>query len=360
MQKEIPANKPNGSQGTPLPAISTLKTEYRNMSCGEIPSPPLEERARERRPFVPKSRGRGTSRRQFLQSSAVGIAAVGATPFASFGTGAEPPNTPASQPPLKLGIRAATMKMVGDLGVIQTAAGISGIRGVELQVTAGDRNLRNWDVVRQYKRESDRWNIRIPSIAGIWNKGVNISSPNAVESLRLSIRAAELLGSGVVLVAFFKDNAPDMNREESYGPVIGNLQKVTGAAAEAGVILGLETSLSPADNRKLVDLIGHPAVRIYYDLHNMATYGHGAEAVAGGKLLGRERICAVHVKNGNKLIEEPGPIDWAAACAAFNEIGYDGWFTYETAHKNLAACLADTARNSAFLAKHLRMPVVSK
>ena len=244
--------------------------------------------------------------------------------------------------------------------MIQTAAGIPGIRGVELQVTAGRRNLRDWDVVRQYKRDSNRWDIRIPSLAGIWDKGVNISSPKAVESLQLTIRAAEMLGSGVILAAFFKEDAPDVNREESYSPVVNNLRKVAGAAADAGVVVGLENSLSPADNAKLVDLVGHPAVRVYYDLYNMATFGHGPEAVPGVKLLGRERICAVHVKNGDKLIEQPGPIDWPAAFAAFNEIGYDGWFTYETAHKSVAACLADTARNNAFLAKHLRMPMTSE
>jgi sugar phosphate isomerase/epimerase len=292
----------------------------------------------------------------------VALATAGARPLPSFGAepAATPAATPARQVPLKLGIRAATMRMVGDNGVIQTAAGIPGIRGVELQVTAGGRNLRDWDVVRQYKRDSDRWDVRIPSLAGIWDKGVNISSPNAGESIQLTVRAAEMLGSSVILAAFFKDNAPDMNVEASYGPMVTMLRKAAAAAADAGVVIGLENSLSPADNVKLVDLIAHPAVRVYYDLHNMATYGHGPEAVPGVKLLGRERICAVHVKNGNNLIEQPGPIDWAAAFAAFNEIGYDGWFTYETSHKSVAACLGDTPRNNTFLAKHLRMEISSK
>ena len=298
------------------------------------------------------------TRRGFLQSCALGFVAAGARPLSVLG--AAPISTPARQVPLKLGIRAASMKMVGDIGVIQTAAGIPGIRGVELQVTAGARNLRDWDVVRQYKRESDRWDIRIPSLAGVWDRGIKVSSPNAGESLRLSIRAAEMLGSSVILVAFFKQDAPDMNREASYGPVVANLQKAAGGAADAGVVLGLENSLSPADNRKLVDLVGHPAVRVYYDLHNMDTYGHGAEAVPGAKLLGRERICAVHVKNGDHLIEQPGPIDWPAAFTALNEIGYDGWFTYETQHQSVADCIADTTRNNVFLAKYLRMPVIPK
>jgi sugar phosphate isomerase/epimerase len=291
------------------------------------------------------------TRRGFFKTCATAVAAAGVAPLTALA--AAPTSAPAPQVPLKLGIRAATMKMVGDLSVIQTAAGMSGIRGVELQVAAGSRNLLDLDVVRQYKRESDRWDVRIPSIAGIWEKGVNISSPNAGESLRRAIRAAELLGSRVVLVAFFGENAPDMKSDQSFGPVVENLKKAAGLAGDAGVVLGLETSLSPADNVKLVDLINHPAVKIYYDLFNMSTYGHTAEAVPGVKLFGRDRICAVHVKNGNKLIEEPGPIDWPAAFAAFNEIGYDGWFTYETAHKNLAACIADTAKNNAFLRKQL-------
>jgi sugar phosphate isomerase/epimerase len=128
-------------------------------------------------------------------------------------------------------------------------------------------------------------------------------------------------------------------------------------AAEAGVTLGLENSLSPADNAKLVDLVGHSAVRIYYDLHNMATYGHREEAIPGIKLLGRQRICAVHVKNGSNRIDEPGPIDWAAAFKEFNDIGYEGWYVYETSHDNPEACIEDTKHNNAFLRQHVRMPV---
>jgi len=39
--------------------------------------------------------------------------------------------------------------------------------------------------------------------------------------------------------------------------------------------------------KKLVDLVGHPAVGVYYDLHNMDFYGHGKEAIPGIQLLGK-------------------------------------------------------------------------
>lgn len=299
------------------------------------------------------------TRRRFLGSLALGLTATGAAPFLARagGPGAAGSSAAAAQRiPLKIGIRAASMRMVGDLGVLRAAAGMPGISGVELQVTSGAKNLRDWDVVRAYKRESDRWGIRVPTLSGVWDKGVRISDAGAPESLRLSIRAAEMLGSGAILVSFFKEQAPDMSREDSYGPVVANLQEVASAAADAGVVLGLENSLGPADNKKLVDLVDRPSVGVYYDLFNMAFYGHGAEAVPGVKLLGR-RICAVHVKNEDKLIEEPGPIDWPAAFAAFEETGYDGWFVYETQHPDFADCVADTARNNAYLSKHARMPV---
>lgn len=269
------------------------------------------------------------------------------------------PTTAAKQPlPLKIGIRAASMKMAGNFDVIRTAAGIPGIMGIELQVTAGKPNLRDWDTVRRYKREADRWALRIPTLAGVWDRGVNIGSPGAAESIRLSIRAAELLGSSALLLAFFKEHAPDMTREDSYGPIVAMLRQVAPRAADAGVALGLENSLSPADNAKLVDLVGHPAVGVYYDLHNMAFYGHGDQAIPGIKLLGQERICAVHVKNDDKLIEEPGPIDWSAAFRAFCEIGYEGWYVYETNHASIKDCIADTRKNNAFLRQHARMPAV--
>ncbi len=292
------------------------------------------------------------SRRQFLGSA--GCAIVGGSSGrceAQEALQLSPPRLP-----LKIGIRVASMQMVGQLAAIRAAAGIPGIMGVELQSRAGRDNLRDWDTVREYKREASRWAMYIPSIAGVWDPGVNLGSKGAADSLLKSIRAAELLGASVVLVAFFGQQAPDMNRPESYEPVVALLRRVARHAANAGVLLGLENSLSPADNRRLVELVDHPAVRVYYDAWNMAYYGHGAEAISGIKLLGKELICMVHVKNGRRLLAEPGPIDWAAALGAFNEIGYDGWYMYETTHRNFADCVADTQRNNEFLRRHVRMP----
>lgn len=295
------------------------------------------------------------TRRGFLKACALGLTAAGA--------GAQtaprsPPGAPgATRVPLKIGIRASCLKMVGDPDVVRVVAGMDGLRGVEPHVAMGVRNMRDPDVVRLYKRESDRWDVRIPSMTGMWDRGVNIAHPSAPDNLRLAIRAGETLGCSTLLVASFKNDAPDMSKEASYGPVVKNLQAVADAAANAGISLAMENSLSPADNVKLVDWVAHPAVGVYYDLHNMAFYGHGDQAIPGVALLGRERIRAVHVKNADMLIETPGLVDWAAAFASLNAIGYDGWYVYESQHKTTEACIADTAVNTAFLRNHIRMPL---
>ena len=282
------------------------------------------------------------TRRDFLRRSAVAAMAAGLGPSA---WAAEPE-------PLKIGIRAASLKLAGTPDVFQVAARIPGIRGVEVQATAGQPNLRDPDTVRQYKREADRWGLQVPSLAGIWDRGVTIHSPNAADSVLASIRAAEMLGAGVLLAAFFQQDAPVMTDESSYGPIVSLLQRVAGRAADAGIVIGLENSLSPADNKKLVDLVNHPAIAVYYDPHNMDFYRHGAQAIPGIQLLGRDRICMVHVKNGSQLIEAPGPIDWPAAFAALRQTGYHGWYVYETGHASTDDAVADTKKNNVFLKRH--------
>lgn len=295
------------------------------------------------------------TRRRFIKTATFGTVAAG---FGRSARVAADANSATRQGiPLKIGIRAASMKMVGDLDVIKTAASIPGISGVELQTTSGKSNLRDWDVVRRYKAEAKRWGIQIPSLAGVWDRGVQIHKPSAADSLIKTIRAAEILNSNVILLAFFRQNAPDMTKEESYGPVVANLQKTAKHAANAGVTMGLENSLSPADNKRLVDLVDHPAVGAYYDLHNMAYYGHGDQAIPGIKLLGKKRICMVHVKNEKMLLEEPGKIDWVAAFREFNDIQYDGWYIYETGHDSTEDCIEDTKKNNAFLQKHVHLPM---
>jgi L-ribulose-5-phosphate 3-epimerase len=301
-------------------------------------------------------------RREFLQRLAYGTAGC---LFAS--AGAASPQIQNKEPqvrlPYKIGIRQASLRnpgdpskgMVGDIGTFKVARDIPGIAGVELQVAGSRPNMRDLSVACRFKAEADRWGLNIPSTAGVWDHA--IWGPNAGLDLLDSIRATEILGARVMLVAFFRKNAPDMADKQSYGPVVSLLKAVAPRAQEAGVVLGLENSLSPKDNADLVDRVDHPAVKVYYDLDNMYHYGHGKEAVAGIGLLGPVRIAAVHVKNGGRTLDQTWRIDWAAAFAALTEIDYDGWLTFESRHKSHQECKEMTGRNIAFIKEHFQPPL---
>jgi sugar phosphate isomerase/epimerase len=307
------------------------------------------------------NKGSEISRRQLLRTAAASAAtALMGNAAAESGRGAPSgQQTPSvtQRVPLKIGHRAASMRMVGDFDVFRLARQIPELMGVELQAAGAEPNLRDLDVTRRYKREANRWGMMIPSVAGVWDRGVNIMSPEARSNVRQSIRAGELLGVRHILVATLNKGCPDMSKESSYGPVVELLADVARDAADAGVVLGIEASMSPEDHRKLIDLVNHPSVRVYYDIYNIVIYTDAKQAISGIKLLGKSRICQVHVKNENRLIEEPGPLHWKGAFEALNEIEYDGWFVFETQHTDRAEMLQATAKNIAFLQKQCRMPL---
>lgn len=237
--------------------------------------------------------------------------------------------------------------------IFDLARRIPGLSGVELQIHYQGTTLWDRETVEGYKRAAKNAGFEIPSVAGVWTKGVSIlQTEPAEEQLRKAIQAAETVGARVILVAFFKQNCPNMEDEASYGPVVELLRKVGPAAGSAGVTLGLETSLSPAHDAKLVDLVKSPAVKVYFDAFNCESFGHKGQSVGGYATLGAARIAQVHAKNEKRLLEEPGPVDWSAAIKALRKTGYKGWIVFESAHDGPEQCVDATTKNIEFIKRH--------
>jgi sugar phosphate isomerase/epimerase len=252
--------------------------------------------------------------------------------------------------PLKLGHRQANMTTQPGPGVFDIARQIPGITGVELQVQFQKTTLWDRDTLLTYKRGAADAGLLIPSLAGVWAAGASLVQPGpAEETIRKSIQAADALKARVILIAAFQKNCPIMDQEESYGPVVAMLRKVAGAAADAGVTLGMETSLSPADDKKLIDLVAKPSVQVYYDADNVERFGHKDEAVPGYEVLGKSRLAQIHVKNEEALLEEPGRVNWTAAFKAIRRVGYQGWLVFESSHSSPEQCIEATKKNIAFI-----------
>ncbi|MBS1814221.1 MAG: hypothetical protein JSS87_05050 [Acidobacteria bacterium] len=255
--------------------------------------------------------------------------------------------------PLKFGHRQANMGVHPGEEVFALARRIRGLSGVELQVMWKGQDLTQRETALQYKRGANRWAVEVPSLAGIWKPGESVyDRPIAERAIAGSVRAAEWIGASVILVALYKKNCPDMQDEKSYAPLVSLFQKMGEQARGSGVVLGLETSLAPADDRKLIHLIAHSSVKTYFDATNVET-DHPGQAIAGIGILGAD-IVQCHLKNENpRLDQKPAKVDWAVACRRLQQVGFRGWHVFETRHADTEACVRDTEANIAFVRRTL-------
>jgi sugar phosphate isomerase/epimerase len=277
------------------------------------------------------------NRRKFLQSSIV--ATLAGRAFAA-------PATP------RFGHRQANIVSEPGPAVFDLAKKIPGLSGVELQVQFKGTTLWDKETLLSYKRAAEASSLTIPSLAGVWPPRTNLWSPDAEDILRRAIDCAHELKAGTILVVCLEANCPKMDQEQSYGPVVALLQKVSSAARDAGVTIGMETSLSTADDRKLVDLVNRPNIGLYYDLDNVERY-HPGDAVPGITTLGTARIRQVHLKNEDRLLEQPGRVNWAAAVKGLAKVDYQGWFVFETSHSGPEQCMEATGKNIEFVKRNL-------
>lgn len=158
-----------------------------------------------------------------------------------------------------------------------------------------------------------------------------------------SIRLTNALHTKVLLLPFFGHNMPVGKDEmDAYGDILGEL----GAeAAKAGVILGLENTLSAEDNVRLMERSKSANVQVYYDVGNSS--GAGFDPVKEIRWLGKDRICQFHLKDGSHYLGE-GKIQFAPILQSIHDIGFSGYANLETSapSKDIAA---DMSKNLAYI-----------
>jgi L-ribulose-5-phosphate 3-epimerase len=140
-----------------------------------------------------------------------------------------------------------------------------------------------------------------------------------------SIPIAKAMGVKVILLPFFGRWALKTTDEMDY---VGDaLREIAPEAEKAGVILGLEDTISARDNVRIMERSKSPAVLTYYDVGNSTQ--NGFNIIEEIRWLGRERICEVHLKDNPNFLGQ-GKIDFPAVVDALADIGFDKWAQLET------------------------------
>lgn len=119
---------------------------------------------------------------------------------------------------------------------------------------------------------------------------------------------------------------------DNAGIYMESLRAIADTATQCGMVVCLETILTGAELIVLLDRLGHPNIKVVYDTGNRVAFGH--DLTADIRLLGKDRIAHVHIKDKNaanqNVLLGTGLVNFHTVFEALAEIGYDGPFTFET------------------------------
>jgi len=235
-----------------------------------------------------------------------------------------------------------------------------GLDGLEISPTdeVGDTMKIADPAWRQvYKDAAQRTGLVISSVAmGHLNSYPFATDDRAPAWLEQTIEATADFGAKVILLAFFGDGdllekkgllgGGGSLKEKEVDTVVERLIKAAPIAKDAGVIIGLENTLSAEQNMSIINRVNHESVQVYYDIGN-STY-NGYDVPAEIHQLDK-KICQIHFKDGGFYLGK-GKVDMDAVAKAMNDINYEGWIVLETAvqEKDLVGTFrknAEFARN---------------
>ncbi|WP_338873982.1 sugar phosphate isomerase/epimerase family protein [Spirosoma sp. SC4-14] len=229
----------------------------------------------------------------------------------------------------KIGACDWSIGPAGDINSFAVAKRI-GLDGVQVSLnTATDHeHLRQPDILRAHQKAAQDAGIGFSGLAiGLLNQIPYKSDPRTEVWVQDSVDVAKALGVKTILLAFFSNN--DLkNDPKGTQVVIDRLKAVAPKAEKAGITLGIESWLSAPEHLAIMDAVGSPAIKVYYDVCNSSVMGY--DIFSEIRALGKERICEFHLKENGYLLGR-GKIDLTKVRQALDDIGYTGWLQMEGA-----------------------------
>ncbi|MBN2130849.1 MAG: TIM barrel protein [Sedimentisphaerales bacterium] len=202
-----------------------------------------------------------------------------------------------------------------------------GLDGVQVDFGSGDDNLPLFekDVQKRCLEAAQEQKLRIASLAmGTLNDIPYKSDPRAERWVDQAIDVAQAMRQRIILLAFF-GKGDLKNDTEGTRAVVSRLKNVAAKAEKARVTLGVESWLSAAEHLDIIERVGSPAVKVYYDVANSHKMGY--DIYQEIRTLGKQ-ICQFHAKDYKDLYGK-GSIDFPRVREAMDEIGYRGWLVME-------------------------------
>jgi sugar phosphate isomerase/epimerase len=269
---------------------------------------------------------RGLDRRRFL-SGAVATAGVLAAGPLTVAQGAAAPAR------YRVGVCDWMILKRQRLGAYPLAKEI-GADGVEVDMgSLGDREtfdnqLANPDVRRQFLEAAKENGLAICSLAmsGFYAQSF-AERPTVPRMIKDCIDTMKLMG---VKTAFLPLGVRgDLVQHPELRPaIVERLKAAAPQAEDAGVVIGVETALDAAGEVELLEEIGSPAIRSYFNFANALQ--NGRDLLAELRTLGKDRICQIHATDQDGVwLENNTRLDMPKVRTALDEMGWSGWLVLE-------------------------------
>lgn len=219
------------------------------------------------------------------------------------------------------------------LGAFQLAKDL-GADGVEVDMgglgarDTFDNQLTNAVTRQQFLDKARELGLEIPSLAmtGFFAQSFaeRPTVPRMIQDCVDTMKAMD------VKVAFLPLGVKgDLVKNPELRPAIVERLKMAGAiAAKAGVVIGVETSLPAAEEVKLLEAVGSPAIKIYFNFSNALQNGRDIHQEL--RTLGKDRICQIHATNEDGVWLEHDPkIDLSKIKETLDALDWRGWLVIE-------------------------------
>jgi len=138
---------------------------------------------------------------------------------------------------------------------------------------------------------------------------------------------APRLGAYVIVLPFFEEAT--LSSEHASAPrLVDGLKRTGVVAAQYGVTLALECTLSGEEQLRLLERVDIEAVALCYDVGNAVSAGY--DPAREIRMLTAEHIGYLHMKDTDSQPLGGGRVDFEAVSKAIVEIDYEGWCVLET------------------------------
>jgi len=259
------------------------------------------------------------------------------------------PSAFAAREKLRIGVTDWNLMLGADPKAVALASQL-GFEGVQIsfgrKIVDDKMPVDNPEMIAQYLQLSKENGIPIDGtcVDRLHDNGLK-SDKLAPKWVLDSIRLTKEFRTKVLLVPFFGKWALTNKAEMDYtGDALRDLAP---EAEKAGVILGIEDTISAEDNVRMIDRARSKNVMVYYDVGNSTVAGF--DIVKEIRWLGKERICQFHLKDNPNYLGE-GKIEFMPVMHTIRDIGFSGYANLETDAQE-RTLEADMRRNLMYIRK---------